>query len=62
MAKAPQLILPRADAGCGKVFYEERRIADEHRIVLDFWNQATGDIRKGYHLASTVANGAAASI
>jgi hypothetical protein len=46
----PQLILPRADAGCGKVFYKERRRADEHRIVLNFWNQATGDLRKGYCL------------
>jgi rubrerythrin len=46
-----QLILPRADAGCGKVFYEERRAADEHRIALEFWNQATGHVRKGYHLA-----------
>ena len=47
----PQLILPRADAQCGKVFYKERRIADEHRVVLNFWNQATGDLRKGYCLA-----------
>jgi hypothetical protein len=47
----PQLILPRADAGCGKVFYEERRIADEYRIALEFWNRATGHIRKGFHLA-----------
>ena len=47
----PQLILPRADTGCGKVFYKERRSAHEHRIVLNFWNQATGDLRKGYCLA-----------
>ena len=47
----PRLILPRADAGCGKVFYEARRTADEHRIALEFWNQATGHFRKGYHLA-----------
>jgi predicted Zn-ribbon and HTH transcriptional regulator len=47
----PRLILPRADAECGKVFYEARRTADEHRIALEFWNQATGHIRKGYHLA-----------
>ena len=46
----PQLILPRADAACGKVFYKERRTANEHRIVLNFWNQATGDLRKGYSL------------
>ena len=46
----PQLILPCADAACGKVFYEDRRTADEHCIVLNFWNQATGDLRKGYCL------------
>ena len=46
-----QLILPCADAACGKVFYRERRTADEHRIALNFWNQATGDFRKGYRLA-----------
>jgi hypothetical protein len=47
----PQLILPRADAGCGKVFYADRGTADEHRIALEFWNQATGHVRNGYHLA-----------
>jgi hypothetical protein len=47
----PQLILPRADTTCGKVFYGERRAADEHRIALEFWNQATGDLGEGYHLA-----------
>jgi hypothetical protein len=47
----PQLILPCADAGCGKVFYANRGTADEHRIALEFWNQATGHVRKGYHLA-----------
>ena len=47
----PRLILPRADAECGKTFFEARRIADEHRIALEFWNRATGHIRKGYHLA-----------
>lgn len=46
-----QLILPCADAACGKAFYGERRTADEHCIVLNFWNQATGDIQKGYCLA-----------
>jgi rubrerythrin len=45
------LILPQADAGCGKVFYKERRRADEYRIALNFWNQATGDLREGYCLA-----------
>jgi hypothetical protein len=47
----PQLILPSADAGCGKAFYSERRTAADHRIALDFWNQATGHTRKGYQLA-----------
>src|SRR5260370_29339299 len=47
----PQLILPRADAECGKVFYDDRGTAHEHRIALEFWNRATGHIRKGYHLA-----------
>jgi hypothetical protein len=47
----PQLILPRADSGCGKVFYHDRRIADGHRIALEFWNQATGRGRGGYRLA-----------
>ena len=46
-----QLIIPRADAGCGKVFYDDRRTADQHRIALEFWNQATGQVREGYHLA-----------
>jgi hypothetical protein len=45
-----QLILPRADSGCGKVFYGDRRTADWHRIALDFWNRATGRIREGYRL------------
>jgi len=40
-----QVILPRADAGCGKVFYRNRRTADGHRIALEFWNQATGRVR-----------------
>jgi hypothetical protein len=46
-----QLIVPCPDAGCGKVFYKARRTADEHRIVLNFWNQATGNLRQGYRLA-----------
>ena len=46
-----QLILPCADAACGKAFYKDRRTADQHRIVLNFWNQATGESRKGYRLA-----------
>ena len=34
-----QLILPRADSGCGKAFYNDRRTADGHRIALEFWKQ-----------------------
>ena len=41
MAK-DQLILPRADSRCGKAFYSDPRVAESHRIALEFWNQATG--------------------
>ena len=44
------LILPRADSGCGKAFYSERRVAEGHRIALEFWNRATGCVRDGYQL------------
>jgi hypothetical protein len=47
----PQLILPRADASCGKVFFADRRTADGHRIALEVWNRATGRVRDGYRLA-----------
>jgi hypothetical protein len=50
MAK-DQLILPRADSRCGKAFYSDPRVADSHRIALEFWNQATGSVRAGYQLA-----------
>jgi hypothetical protein len=50
MAKA-HLILPRPDSRCGKVFYDDRRAAEGHRIALDFWNRATGRVRQGYQLA-----------
>lgn len=46
-----RLILPRADSGCGKAFYADRRTADGHRIALDFWNRATGCARQGYQLS-----------
>jgi hypothetical protein len=46
-----RLILPQADAACGKLFYGDRRTADGHRIALEVWNRATGRIREGYHLA-----------
>jgi hypothetical protein len=44
------LILPRADSGCGKVFYSDRRTAEGHRIALGFWHRATGYTRPGYQL------------
>jgi hypothetical protein len=47
----PQLILPQADASCGKVFFSDRRTADGHRIALEVWNRATGRTREGYALA-----------
>ena len=46
-----QVILPQADAACGKLFYSDRRIADGHRIALEVWNRATGRVREGYRLA-----------
>ena len=46
-----ELILPRADSECGKVFHSDRRTANGHRIALAFWNRATGHIREGYQLA-----------
>lgn len=45
-----QLILPQADAACGKLFYSDRRTADGHRIALEVWNRATGRVREGYRL------------
>ena len=47
----PQLILPHADSGCGKAFYDNRHAAAGHRIALEFWNRATGHTREGYQLA-----------
>ena len=47
----PQLILPQADAACGKIFFADRRTADGHRIALEVWNRATGQGRQGYRLA-----------
>jgi hypothetical protein len=46
-----QPILPKADASCGKVFFADRRSADDHRIALEVWNRATGRAREGYRLA-----------
>jgi hypothetical protein len=46
-----QVILARADAACGKVFYGDRRTANWHRIALEFWNQATGRVRADSRLA-----------
>jgi hypothetical protein len=45
-----KLILPQADAACGKLFYRDRRTADGHRIALEIWNRATGRVREGYQL------------
>jgi hypothetical protein len=47
----PQVILPQADAACGKVFFADRRTADGHRIALEVWNRATGRVRQGYRLS-----------
>lgn len=47
----PQLILPQADASCGKMFFPDRRTADGHRIAMEVWNRATGRGREGYRLA-----------
>ena len=47
----PRVILPQADAACGKVFFADRRTADGHRIALEVWNRATGRVRQGYRLA-----------
>jgi hypothetical protein len=49
MAKLP-LILPSADSGCGRVFYNDRRNAYGHRVALDLWNRATGRARDGVRL------------
>jgi hypothetical protein len=46
-----RLILPQADAACGKIFFPDRRTADGHRIALEVWNRATGRVREGYGLA-----------
>jgi hypothetical protein len=47
----PSLILPQADASCGRLFYGDRHTADAHRIALEVWNRATGRVRDGYRLA-----------
>ena len=46
-----RLILPQADAACGKIFFPDRRTADGHRIALEVWNRATGRVREGHGLA-----------
>jgi hypothetical protein len=46
-----RLILPQADAACGKIFFPDRRTADGHRIALEVWNRATGRVREGHALA-----------
>jgi hypothetical protein len=47
-----RLILPQADAACGKIFFPDRRTAEGHRIALEVWNRATGRVREGYRLTS----------
>ncbi len=47
----PQVILPQADAACGKTFFADRRTADDHRVGLEVWNRATGRQRPGYRLS-----------
>src|SRR5262245_13404869 len=47
----PQVILPRADSACGKLFFSDRRTADGHRIALEVWHRATGRTREGFRLA-----------
>jgi hypothetical protein len=49
MAMSP-LILARPDAACGKVFHENRRNAEQHRIALEIWNRATGCAKKNRKL------------
>jgi hypothetical protein len=49
MAK-PRLIVPCADSSCGKVFFANRRTADGHRVALEFWDRATGQVREGSQL------------
>jgi hypothetical protein len=46
------LILPRADAGCGRAFFPDRKTAEGHRVALEFWNRATGRLHDGYRLAA----------
>ena len=46
-----QLILPQADAACGRPFYFDHRTADGDRIALEVWRRATGHLREGYRLA-----------
>lgn len=46
-----QLILPQADAACGRPFYSDHRTADGDRIALEIWHRATGHLREGYRLA-----------
>ncbi len=46
-----QLILPQADAACGRPFYFDHHTADGDRIALEVWRRATGHSREGYRLA-----------
>lgn len=46
-----QIILPRADVRCGKIFHKDRVSAQGHRVALEIWYQATGGAREGCQLA-----------
>lgn len=45
-----QIILPTADARCGKVFHKDRGSARGQRVALEFWYQATGSAPAGRRL------------
>ncbi len=51
MMAMSRLILARHDAACGKVFHDNRRAAEQHRIALEIWNRATGRAREHCRLA-----------
>ena len=45
------VILPRADAGCGKAFYLDRRTADWHRIALSSGTKPRARVRMDCRLS-----------
>lgn len=46
-----QIILPRADVRCGKIFHQDRGSARGQKVALEFWYAATGITREGSRLA-----------